>query len=527
LIGINPFAISIKPIDPSTMASLMSRFLSLFILGFSLFSSAAIAEEAKARNLGIGFDETPPPMVEEPPALPSIAELGPTDPDLSILVELVVIAGLGEALALPRPLTVFAPTNAAFAEVIIDLEDLEILDVEVVTVLLAYHVVPGEIMASDITDGLVLETLLPGETIQFGIEGDVVTVNGEVISTTDIVASNGVIHKIDGVMFPQIFLGPETDAKEEEPSTPPEILDETPPPMVEEPPGDVLLTIAELGMSDPDLSILLELVTIAGLGEALALPQPITVFAPTNDAFAEIIPDPENLVVLDVEVVTNLLTYHVLRDPVMAADITDGLILPTLMGEFLEFGIDGDVVTVNGEVISTTDIVASNGVIHKIDGVLIPPSFLAPQTDAPVEAEPLPTIAELGPADPDLSMLVELVITAGLGDALSLPGPMTVFAPTNAAFNKTMAEFDDLATFDAATMTMLLAYHVVPGKIMAANITDGLILSTLMGETLEFGIDGDVVTVNDEVISTTDIVASNGVIHKIDGVLIPQAFLGF
>ena len=118
--------------------------------------------------------------------------------------------------------------------------------------------------------------------------------------------------------------------------------------------------------------------------------------------------------------------------------------------------------------------------------------------------------------------LATAVKAAGLVDALKGPGPFTVFAPTDAAFAKLPA--GTLATLlksPKGELTRILTYHVVPGKVMAADITDGMTAKTLEGDTLKFTIKDGKVYVNDAQVTMADVTASNGVIHVIDGVLIP------
>jgi uncharacterized surface protein with fasciclin (FAS1) repeats len=118
--------------------------------------------------------------------------------------------------------------------------------------------------------------------------------------------------------------------------------------------------------------------------------------------------------------------------------------------------------------------------------------------------------------------LAKALQAAGLVDALKGPGPFTVFAPTDAAFAKLPA--GTLATLlesPKGELTRILTYHVVPGTVMAADITDGMTAKTLQGATLKFTIKDGKVYVNDAQVTTADVLASNGVIHVIDGVLIP------
>ena len=148
-------------------------------------------------------------------------------------------------------------------------------------------------------------------------------------------------------------------------------------------------------------------------------------------------------------------------------------------------------------------------------------SSSAPATTAP-SAEAT-TIVSVAASDPQFSTLVGAVKTAGLVDTLSGPGPFTVFAPTDAAFAALPA-----GTLDSLTpeqLASILTYHVVSGEVMAADVTAGPV-TTVNGEDITIGIDGEKVTITDAKGNTvnvvkTDITTDNGVIHVIDGVLMP------
>lgn len=344
----------------------MSR-LSLILLGLTLLLSSAIADDKKLRRrLGVGLRPPPPELAP----LLSIAEIGATDPDLSLLVALVTQVGLGSALTVPGPITLFAPTNAAVAELIPDLENLDQLDPGPLTAVLTHHVVQGTYLASDITDGLMLPTFAR-DTIEFNVTGGVLTVDDYVITDT-IVASNGVVHKIEGVMLPDSFFVPPT--VEDPPVAPVAAPTDVPEPAPTDAP---LPTIVELTFKDVDLSILAGLVKMAGLVDTLSSPGPFTVFAPINPAFLTVLSELglDPTASYEGDVVAGLLTYHVVAGTYMASDIVDGLTLETVNSEMIEFGVDADGgVTVNGETVIVADIAASNGVIHKIDGILLPPT---------------------------------------------------------------------------------------------------------------------------------------------------------
>nr|WP_244244639.1 fasciclin domain-containing protein [Marinilactibacillus kalidii] len=125
----------------------------------------------------------------------------------------------------------------------------------------------------------------------------------------------------------------------------------------------------------------------------------------------------------------------------------------------------------------------------------------------------------------DFSILVTALQKAGLVETLQGEGPFTVFAPTNAAFEALLADLDITAEELLAQpdLAKVLTYHVVPGAVMAADLTDGMEAETVNGEMVMFDLSGDPM-VNDAIISATDMAATNGVVHVIDKVLVPSNF---
>jgi len=123
---------------------------------------------------------------------------------------------------------------------------------------------------------------------------------------------------------------------------------------------------------------------------------------------------------------------------------------------------------------------------------------------------------------PDLSTLVKAVGAAGLVETLEGPGPYTVFAPTNKAFEALGGTLDTLLEpQNKAELAEILTYHVVPGELTSSELSDGQKLKTVQGDTLEVRIAGGEVTVNGAKVVTPDVEASNGVVHVIDEVLLP------
>lgn len=147
------------------------------------------------------------------------------------------------------------------------------------------------------------------------------------------------------------------------------------------------------------------------------------------------------------------------------------------------------------------------------------------QEQAPSTQQNAQDVVALAQDTPDLSTLVTAVSTAKLVDTLQGEGPFTVFAPTNAAFEKLGDEQVQslLEPENRDQLTKVLTYHVVPGTLTAADLSDGQKLETVAGETLTVKVDGDTVMIGDASVVQPDVEASNGVVHVIDGVLTPKA----
>jgi transforming growth factor-beta-induced protein len=282
--------------------------------------------------------------------------------------------------------------------------------------------------------------------------------------------------------------------------------------------------IVELAAATPDLSTLVTAVTAAGLTSTLSGPGPFTVFAPTNAAFAKIPKAALDALIADKAGLTKVLTYHVVSGKVLKAGIPLGKDITTVQGATLTINVVGsDVIITDAKggksKIITTDILATNGVVHLIDTVIMPP-------DAPAPA-PTKNIVELAAGTPNLSTLVTAVTAAGLTTTLSGTGPFTVFAPTNDAFAKIPKATLDALLADKAALTKVLTYHVVSGKVLKADIPLGAAIPTLQTGTLTINVVGPDVVITDakggkSKIIATDILATNGVVHLIDTVIMPN-----
>lgn len=286
--------------------------------------------------------------------------------------------------------------------------------------------------------------------------------------------------------------------------------------------------IVDIASSDSTFSTLVSALQEAELVRALQGEGPFTVFAPTNDAFAALL---NQLGITAEELLahpdlSDVLLYHVVSGKVMSTDLSDGLTANTLQGESIAFDLS-DGVKVNSSTVITADIDATNGVIHVIDAVLVPASFTLSDDaeDQMMEEEAKPSIVDIATGNSDFSMLVMLLQKADLVGALQGEGPFTVFAPTNAAFENLLASLDITADELMAQpeLAKVLLHHVVSGKVMSTDLSDGLTANSLQEEALTFDL-SDGVMVNNARVTTADVEASNGVVHIIDAILIPDGF---
>jgi transforming growth factor-beta-induced protein len=418
-----------------------------------------------------------------PPAKPNIVEIAVSDPRFSTLVAALTKAELVDDLSSAGSFTVFAPTNDAFAALLAELGITaeELLASPDLKSILLYHVVAGKATAADVVT-LNKVTTLNGKDVMIEVIDGNVILNGNIkVIITDIMASNGVIHVIDGVLLP---------------------------------PADP--SIVDIAVSDPRFSTLVAALTKAELVDDLSGPGPFTVFAPTNDAFAALLAElgisaEELLANPDL---ANILLYHVAAGKVTAADVVTLDKVTTLQGDDITVEVIAGEVILNGNIkVIITDIMASNGVIHVIDGVLLPP----------VKA---PSIVDIAVADPRFSTLVAALQKADLVDALSAQGPFTVFAPTNEAFvalaHQLHVEVADL--LELPNLSDILLYHVASGSVNAAQAIQLGTIPTLQGSPVHVSTDAQGnVHINHAKVIQADVAASNGFIHVINGVLLPPS----
>ncbi len=398
-------------------------------------------------------------------------------PNHTILEAAVIEADLAGTLSGPGPFTVFAPTDDAFNALPEGTIDALLADpTGDLTTILLYHVLSTAVFSGDLQDGASVPTI-QGENVTVTL-GAQVLINNAVVTFADIAADNGVVHVIDAVLLPQAVLSN---------------------------------TVYDVIANHPDLNTLEAAVDAAGLATTLAEGGPYTVFAPNDDAFNLL---PEGLLTALLEDPTGLLTeilfYHVVDGTVLAGSIEDNQIVTTLYGEDITFTFAGSAVFVNDAQIIITDLEADNGVVHIIDAVLnpFPPA--------------LPTIFEIVENSPDHTVLEIALLESGLNVDLTEGVDLTLFAPTDAAFDALPAgTVEGLLADPNGLLTEILLYHVTGGVFESSMLSDGQELVTLNGASVLVTIDNGVF-INNALVEFADIQASNGVVHVLSAVLLPQ-----
>ncbi|MEN0061102.1 MAG: fasciclin domain-containing protein [Myxococcota bacterium] len=385
--------------------------------------------------------DPPPP----PPPPQNIVELAQDNDALSTLVSLLERVDLDDTLSGEGPFTVFAPVNSAFMGI-----DPSMLSDEELTEILSYHVVSGEVDSASIPERATSEATF---TLFFDTDGGV-RVNDANVTEADIDATNGIVHVIDSVLMP---------------------------PNIVEAAGFAGLTelTAAVGAADPLVAA------------TLSAPGNLTVFAPTDTAFQGITApsDPEDL--------AEILTYHVLPTAVNSTEI------PALATSFAGFTLFFDTsagVMVNDATVVVADVQTTNGVVHVIDQVLLPPDILTAAGFAGLNE----LATAVGAAN------------ASVANTLSGPGPFTVFAPTDMAFQNITAPTDP------DELAEILFYHALTEEVDSTTIPD--LADSAAGFTMFFDTTAGVM-VNDATVVVADVRTTNGIVHVIDTVLTPPDIL--
>ena len=431
----------------------------------------------------------------------TIINIAAADERFTTLVAALGATGLDTVLASDtETFTVFAPTDAAFeamgsANVTALLGDLDNL-----TEILQQHVIIDA--AVDAVTAYSLSgnaaTTVGGAEVPISISSKrELRVGGAKVIIADIHASNGVIHVIDTVIVGAAGL-----------PTP-------------------SLNIVEVATAAGGFEILLELLSEADLDGALTdADKSFTVFAPTDAAFQKLGAFPLAFLLGNPAILADTLLYHVYADAVVLADgaisvaASDQSILEMAnataekSGGRTALSLSDTGLTVNLASVTSANVMASNGVIHVIDKVMLPP---------PSKGDVTTNIIDTAVAAGNFTFFVTALEMAGLVDALSDPDSnFTVFAPTNAAFHLLGDDALNALLADTEALTTLLTNHVIAGSTVdavTAYSLNGTMLETLSGNTVEVAIDDGSLLIQGAKVISSDIYTTNGIIHVIDRVI--------
>ena len=441
------------------------------------------------------------PPADATPSESTIVNIAAADERFTTLVAALGATGLDTVLASETDtFTVFAPTDAAFeamgsANVTALLGDLDNL-----TEILQQHVIIDA--AVDAVTAYSLSgnaaTTVGGAEVPISISSKrELRVGGAKVIIADIHASNGVIHVIDTVIVGAAGLPTPT------------------------------LNIVEVATAAGGFEILLELLSEADLDGALTdADKSFTVFAPTDAAFQKLGVFPLAFLLGNPAILADTLLYHVYADSVVLADgaisvaASDQSILEMAnataekSGGRTALSLSDTGLTVNLASVTSANVMASNGVIHVIDKVMLPP---------PSKGDVTTNIIDTAVAAGNFTFFVTALEMAGLVDALSDPDSnFTVFAPTNAAFHLLGDDALNALLADTEALTTLLTNHVIAGSTVdavTAYSLNGTMLETLSGNTVEVAIDDGSLLIQGAKVTSSDIFTTNGIIHVIDRVI--------
>lgn len=282
-------------------------------------------------------DDSTTPVTPEAVDLVSTAEAAGT---FNTLIAALEATDLRVTLETGGPFTVFAPTDAAFDALPAGTLEALLADPDALAEILLYHVVDGALGSSGVASSSLIPTL-NGQAVTIAQDGSL-TVDGAGIVAADVSATNGVIHIIDQVLLP------------------------------------VDHDVVEIAVADDTFSTLVFALGEASLVSTLQADGPFTVFAPTNAAFEAVPADTLNAILADVDLLTQVLTYHVVAGRVLSPDVVALSEAETLNGGAIAISVDGATVRVDDATVIQTDVQGTNGVIHIIDHVLLPPDLVIP-----------------------------------------------------------------------------------------------------------------------------------------------------
>ncbi|NNL90918.1 MAG: fasciclin domain-containing protein, partial [Saprospiraceae bacterium] len=383
-------------------------------------------------------------------------------------------ASLDAKLREDTTITVFAPTNEAFG--ILPLGLINALEADPDGLLretLLYHINKDSLSSNELTDDLVL-LMEDGNEAFIDVTTDGIFINDAKLVFENFAASNGVVHFIDAVITPI------------------------------EPTKTVFDFIAQSSIH----KTLESAVIAAELDDDLAEQNPITMFAPTDEAF-----DALPSIVLDALLnnpqgdLLNLLLIHKNDNLIRRADLTDGVELNMTNGEIVKVSVQSDTIYVNNAKVIMEEVIADNGIVHVIDAIIL-------------KREERNTIYDFIAESEDHTILKDAIDSSGLDQELIDGVGITYFAPTNDAFNALPADvLNDLLADPNGALLDLLKFHKYNAELFSTDITNELVITMDNGVEVTFTVSSDGIFINNAKLGVTDIEVDNGIVHEIDAII--------
>lgn len=484
----------------STIATVNGAALGLSLSGDELLVNTATvtATDISANNGVIHVIDavlTPPQSQPQQPTM-NIIETAVASDDFTTLAAALEATNLVATLSdESQEFTVFAPTDAAFAALGQATIDTLLANPEVLKEILLQHVVSGSVdsITAFSLNGQQAQTV-SGNQIDITIDGenDTLKFGDATVTMTDIQTTNGIIHVLDTVVVGEV---------------------QVPAPAQ---------SVVDVAVGNGNFSTLVAALQTTGLDTTLAdLEREFTVFAPTDAAFEQLDQATVDALFADAEALSDLLLYHVLPDATVQSDAAIAVanseqpMITMANGDTATLSLQNDMLYIDNAQVTTANVAADNGVIHVIDSVLMPPSEQS--------------IVDVAVADGNFTTLVSALQEAGLEQTLAdLEREFTVFAPTDAAFDKLDQATLDALLADPEALTNVLLYHVVADATVSSDAavdianSDNPMVTMANGDMSTLSLQDGALYIDESVVSTADVASDNGVIHVIDTVLMPM-----
>ncbi|WP_212750989.1 fasciclin domain-containing protein [Pseudoalteromonas ruthenica] len=484
----------------STIATVNGAALGLSLSGDELLvNTATVTTTDISANNGvihvIDAVLTPPQSQPQQPTM-NIIETAVASDDFTTLAAALEATNLVATLSdESQEFTVFAPTDAAFAALGQATIDTLLANPEVLKEILLQHVVSGSVdsITAFSLNGQQAQTV-SGNQIDITIDGenDTLKFGDATVTMTDIQTTNGIIHVLDTVVVGEV---------------------QVPAPAQ---------SVVDVAVGNGNFSTLVAALQTTGLDTTLAdLEREFTVFAPTDAAFEQLDQATVDALFADAEALSDLLLYHVLPDATVQSDAAIAVanseqpMITMANGDTATLSLQNDMLYIDNAQVTTANVAADNGVIHVIDSVLMPPSEQS--------------IVDVAVADGNFTTLVSALQEAGLEQTLAdLEREFTVFAPTDAAFDKLDQATLDALLADPEALTNVLLYHVVADATVSSDAaidianSDNPMVTMANGDMSTLSLQDGALYIDESVVSTADVASDNGVIHVIDTVLMPM-----